>query len=145
MAPAARHIFGDAMCGYNRVAGQNALGAATGFGQITVTAAAGSTQAAIIATAPIPGVSGPFSLYTEGTITGLAGANAGYSRTVATAGIITPEWVGLFKAWLFPVAPGDTFTILPGCDHTTTTCQNYLNNLARYGGFPYIPPPEFAV
>ena len=104
-----------------------------------MTAAAGSNQGDIVCTAAVS------TVYIEGTITGLAGANAGYSRTVANAGVITANQIGLFKAWLFPVAIGDTFTVLPGCDHTTTTCNGTFNNLARFGGFPYIPPPEFAV
>ncbi len=42
------------------------------------------------------------------------------------------------------VAPinGDTFTIIPGDDKTTTTCDKKFNNLIRYGGAPYIPMPE---
>jgi len=136
---ACTHIFGDAMCGYNRVAGQNALGAGTGVGQTTVTAASGSNQGQIICTGAVS------TNYNEGTIMGATGANAGYSRTVASAGIITANTIGLFKAFLFPVTVGDTFTVLPGCDHTTATCSNVFNNLQRFGGFPYIPPPEFAV
>jgi uncharacterized phage protein (TIGR02218 family) len=133
------HIFGDAMCGYNRTLGQNALGASTGYGQITVTAATGSNQAVIVCTGAVP------TSYTEGTITGATGANARYSRTVASAGVIAANTIGLFKAWLFPVEIGDTFTVLPGCDHTSSTCNNTFNNLLRFGGFPYIPPPEYAV
>jgi hypothetical protein len=136
---ACTHVFGDPMCGYNRVAGQNALGASTGLGQITVSAAAGSNQAEIISATALN------SAYTEGTITGATGANAGYSRAIANAGLLTVYYIGLFKAFLFPVTVGDTFTLLPGCDHTTGTCNGTFNNLARYGGFPYIPPPENAV
>ena len=52
----------------------------------------------------------------------------------------------LLKAcWLEPVTVGDGFELLPGCDHTLATCQGTFNNLSRFGGFPYIPPPELAV
>ena len=34
---------------------------------------------------------------------------------------------------------GVPITISPGCDHTLTTCKDKFNNLANYGGFPYIP------
>src|SRR5207237_881148 len=51
----------------------------------------------------------------------------------------------LLKAWLYPVAAGDNFRFLPGCDHTVATCDSAFNNLAHYGGFPYIPLPETAV
>jgi uncharacterized phage protein (TIGR02218 family) len=134
---ACTHVFGDAMCGYNRALGNNALGAATGVGQITVTAAAGSTQSLLNLT------TAPAASYAEGTIAGLGGANAGYIRTVANLG--TGAQAAVVRPFLFPIGAGDTFTMLPGCDHTTATCNATFNNLLRFGGFPYIPPPEQAV
>jgi len=124
---ACTHVFGDAMCTFNRAS----LAA-------TVIAAAGSSQAVIV-TSLSPS---PATLYDQGTIIATSGANAGQTRTIAqlSAGNIT-----LLKAWLEPVAVGDGFQLLPGCDHTVATCQNTFNNLIHYGGFPYIPPPELAV
>ena len=102
------------------------------------TAAAGSNQAVIVA-----GLSpSPATLYDQGTIVGVTGANAGLTRTVAQ---VSGGTVYLLKAWLYPVAIGDTFEVLPGCDHTAATCQTTFNNLIHFGGFPYIPPPELAV
>jgi uncharacterized phage protein (TIGR02218 family) len=124
---ACTHIFGDAMCGFDR-----ATRAAT------VNALAGSTQAQIVTSlAPSPA-----SLYHQGTIIGLSGANAGLRRTISTmdGGIVY-----LLKAWLYPVANGDSFELLPGCDHTVNTCASVFGNYDRFGGFPYIPPPEQAV
>jgi len=132
------HVFGDAMCCYDRVNGKNALGTSTGVGSVTITAASGTTQSEIHASfAPSPP-----SPYIQGTITGVTGANAGLSRTISDhqSGVVYFK-----KAFLFAVALGDTFTLLPGCDHTTGTCNAILQNLARFGGFPYIPPPELAV
>lgn len=134
---ACTHVFGDAMCGYDRTNGRNALGAATGIGAVTVTAQAGSSQAQI-ATGFTPT---PATAYDEGTITATSGANAGASRTIAQLAGGTAH---LLKPWLSPVAPGDGFRLLPGCDHTVATCNAAFQNLARYGGFPYIPPPETA-
>ncbi len=131
------HVFGDAMCGYDRVAGKNALGTSTGNGAGTITAAAGTTQGLINCTGAVA------SIYNQGTITGATGANTGYSRTIANFG--NGAQIGLFKSFLFAIAIGDTFTVLPGCDHTVATCNGPFNNLARYGGFPYIPPPELAL
>jgi len=131
------HVFGDRMCGYDRTAGKNAAGAITGNGAATVTAVAGTTQATITATAAVP------SIYQQGTVTGLAGANANYTRTIKNLG--NGSQLALLKPFLFPLVHGDTFTVLPGCDHTTSACQNLFDNLARYGGFPYIQPPELAV
>lgn len=131
------HVFGDAMCGYNRVTGTAADGTTGGPGQITVTATT-TDQALITNAAAIS------SHYIEGTVTGATGANTGYRRTVAGTG--NGAQLALFKPFLFPVALGDSFTVLPGCDHTTGAggCAG-RNNLKRFGGFPYIPPPEFAV
>lgn len=46
-----------------------------------------------------------------------------------------------------PFAPnaGDTFTAYPGDDKTQATCANKFNNLANFGGFPYVPVPETAI
>ena len=133
---ACTHVFGDQMCGYDRVNGKNALGTSTGIGQATVTAAAGSSQAAMNCTTAVPN-------YVEGTVTGLTGANAGFTRTIVSIG--NGSQIEVIRAWLFPITAGDTFTLLPGCDHTTATCNATFKNLLRFGGFPYIPPPEVAV
>jgi uncharacterized phage protein (TIGR02218 family) len=134
---ACSHVFGDAMCGYDRSGGRNALGAATGIGSVTVTALAGSSQAQIVTGfTPVPA-----TVYDQGTTTAAAGANTGASRTIARLAAATAF---LLKPFLSPVAIGDQFTLLPGCDHTVATCNGTFDNLARYGGFPYIPPPETA-
>ena len=131
------HVFGDAMCGYDRRNGRNALGAATGIGAVNVTALAGSSQARIL----IGFTPSPATAYDQGTITATAGANNGASRTIAQ---LAGGAIRLLQPWLSPVAPGDSFQLLPGCDHTVATCNGTFDNLARYGGFPYIPPPETA-
>ena len=124
---ACTHVFGDAMCTFNRAS----LAA-------NVTAEAGSTQAVIVTSlSPTPA-----TLYDQGTIVATSGANAGQSRTIAQ---LSGGSVMLLKAWLEPVTVGDGFQLLPGCDHTVATCQTTFNNLIHYGGFPYIPPPELAV
>ena len=124
---ACTHVFGDPMCGFDR-----------GSRAATATALVGSRQAAIV-TALAPS---PSSLYDQGTITALSGANAGQTRTVVTFAGGTAT---LLQPFLFPVIAGDDFRLLPGCDHTVATCDGAFNNLARYGGMPYIPPPETAV
>jgi uncharacterized phage protein (TIGR02218 family) len=131
------HVFGDPMCGYDRALGTNAAGEPTGIGAVTITALAGSSQAQIMTSfGPVPATA-----YDEGTITATSGANGGASRTIAR---VSDGAVRLLKPFLSPVAAGDAFLLLPGCDHTTATCDTVLHNLARYGGFPYIPPPEAA-
>ncbi len=131
------HVYGGQMCGYDRTNGLNALGASTGIGQISVTAQAGTTQGLINTGGAVNGT------YAEGTITGVTGLNAGIKRTAANTGNGTQ--IGLFVPFPYPINVGDTFAVLPGCDHTVSTCQNTMNNLGRYGGFPHVPPPEEAV
>lgn len=136
---ACNHVFGDPMCGYNRTAGENALGTSTGLGEVTITARAWSNAGEIVnAFSPSPATS-----YNLGTITCTAGANAGLSRMIQE---VTPG-VAVYPSRAFPVAPavGDTFTLQPGCDHTVATCNSTFQNLLRFGGTPYVPPPELAV
>lgn len=39
----------------------------------------------------------------------------------------------------FQTASGTNYEAYPGCDRTRNHCGGKFNNLARYGGFPYIP------
>jgi len=120
------HVFGDAMCLFNR----SSLSA-------TFSAGGGST------TTVIQGAPTTTTPYTQGTIIAVTGGNAGQSRTIA--GFVSGGSVTVKLAFLSPVADGDQFQLLPGCDRTLATCTNVFNNAVHFGGFPYIPPPETAV
>lgn len=138
------HIFGDAMCGYNRVSGENALGTATGYCQTLMTAASGSTQAVLIVGSLTPSVPNT-TYYAQGTAIGVSGANAGVKLTISN--ITTGDSLGVYtqSEWPWPVNVGDEFYLQPGCDHSSGTCNGIFQNLLRYGGFDYIPPPEIAL
>lgn len=86
--------------------------------------------------------SGASSAYAQGTITFTSGVNAGKSVTVKSggAGALT-----LAYPLVNAPAPGDAFTVYQGCDHTMATCRSKFNNLANFRGFPFVPPPTFAV
>jgi len=133
------HVFGDAGCGFDRVNGANALGV-SGFPGLAgeYSALAGSQQNELLLSAPLP-----YPTYIQGTVRMTSGANAGMSRTVLNS---SPDGSRLEVSRPFPnvVAVGDRFTVLPGCRHTTEHCLQY-GNIARYGGFPYIPPPELSI
>ena len=121
------HVFGDAMCQFNRATLQASFGCLSG-----------STETQILSTVnPTPA-----GLYVQGTIFGLTGANAGDSRTVAgmSSGNVTVK-----LAFLSPPMVGDQFQLLPGCDRSIATCTNVFNNAIHFGGMPYIPTPEAAV
>ena len=84
----------------------------------------------------------PAGLYVQGTIIGLTGANAGFSRTIAG---MSNGSVSVKLAFLSSPASGDQFQLLPGCDRSIATCTNVFNNAIHFGGMPYIPTPETAV
>ena len=120
------HVFGDAMCLFNR----SSLAA-------MFSAANGST------TTVIQGAPTTATPYAQGTIIGITGGNAGYSRTISS--FVSGGTVTVKLAFLSSVAVGDQFQLLPGCDRTLATCTNVFNNALHFGGFPYIPTPETAV
>jgi uncharacterized phage protein (TIGR02218 family) len=120
------HVFGDAMCLFNRSS------LATTF-----SADSGST------TTVIQGAPTTTTPYSQGTIIAVTGGNSGYSRTIST--FVSGGAVTVKLAFLSPVAAGDQFQLLPGCDRTLATCTNIFNNAIHFGGFPYIPTPETAV
>lgn len=125
---ACTHVFGDAMCGFDRTTMQE-----------TITATVGTTQSRIYYSGAAPD---PETLFDNGTLIGATGANTGYKRTITqnVSGVLY-----LLEPWIFPVDIGDDFTMLPGCDHKLETCDEVFDNLARFGGFSYVPPPESAV
>jgi uncharacterized phage protein (TIGR02218 family) len=120
------HVFGDAMCLFNR----SSLAA-------IFSAGSGST------TTVIQGAPATTTPYAQGTINGITGGNAGYSRTISS--FVSGGALTVKLAFASPVAAGDQFQLLPGCDRTLATCTNVFNNAIHFGGFPYIPPPETAV
>ncbi len=99
--------------------------------------AAGSTAATVVGVGlPRPQGSGT---YTLGRIVFTSGQNQTFQRTIRS-------WDGsstlaLLNPLPYPPAPGDSFTLYPGCDKLFTTCAAFGNQI-NYGGQPFIPPPE---
>lgn len=129
-------VFGGTACGYDRETGTAADGTAGGPAAVTLTALVGSTQSTIDFGSAVS------DDYVEGSAYCETGENAGAFRGIRGTG--DGSQVELTRPWLYPVAGGDEFKLLPGCAHTVPACQD-RNNLPRYGGMPYIPPPETAV
>jgi uncharacterized phage protein (TIGR02218 family) len=75
----------------------------------------------------------------RGSLTFTSGANDGQSVTILNHR--DGEVDLLLPCWETP-AIGDTFTVLPGCDHLGTTCQDKFDNYDHFFGFEYIPRPE---
>jgi uncharacterized phage protein (TIGR02218 family) len=80
-------------------------------------------------------------LFDTGNLVGLTGANTGYSRQIrdddtdATHGKIT-----LYEEFPATVAPGDTFTMSPGCDRSFGMCQNDYDNVLNFRGYGIFIP-----
>ena len=83
------------------------------------------------------------SYYLGGTITFTSGQLNGLSYWVRSF-VHTDGIIRLQTPALVSPAIGDTFTIIPGCDKSMTTCQNRFSNLSNYGGFPFVPQPTTA-
>jgi hypothetical protein len=90
----------------------------------------------------------PNGYFTQGVVKCVTGANAGLSQTVkAFAGSVITVTV----PWLLPVAPGDTFSVIKGCDKTPSTCAattradgtaEPADYRVRFGGTPLVPAPS---
>lgn len=92
---------------------------------------------------PPPPAQNTSGFFTLGVITFTSGANSGLSYSIqdyenpGTGGVIT-----LVRGTLATPAPGDTFTIVAGCEKSLTTCRQKFNNLINFAGMPFIPTPE---
>jgi uncharacterized phage protein (TIGR02218 family) len=104
------------------------------------TTAAGSAPGSINAT--LGQATGYFD---QGRISFASGANSGLSRSIKTHVGGTPSVLSLLAPFPNAPAPGDAFTLYPGCDKAQATCQGKFNNLANFRGFPYVPNPETAL
>ncbi len=107
----------------------------------TVTGAASSNTSADLTSfsQSLGQANGYFDL---GTLTMTSGSNSGVSRSVkayASGTIIA------LNPWPFPVISGDTFSVIPGCDGTQSTCTTKYSNLPHFRGFPYIPLSDLIV
>jgi hypothetical protein len=74
--------------------------------------------------------------FAYGTVKWLTGLNAGYSMEVKTN---SPGSVQLVMPMIYPVQPGDTYSITAGCDKQMGTCKTRFSNLVNFRGEPYVP------
>lgn len=74
--------------------------------------------------------------FSYGTVKWTGGANAGYSMEVKRS---SPGVVALTMAMPNPIAVGDTYSIVAGCDKQFGTCKNRYNNVPNFRGEPYTP------
>jgi len=74
--------------------------------------------------------------FTSGKLTWTTGANVGNVEHVAqyTTGVVI-----LLRPAALTIQPGDTFSIIAGCDHTIGTCTAKFNNAINFKGEPFMP------
>jgi len=76
--------------------------------------------------------------FAMGNIIFTSGANAGLAqikiKSFAAGGTIT-----LYDAPYYPVVAGDAYSMVPGCRKRLEDCRDKWNNVARFGGDPYVP------
>jgi len=126
--PGCRWQFGDSNCTVNKTALQvenvECTGSATRF----------------IIYFPNQAVPTQTALWNGGYIVWTSGQNAGQSCQTETV-----DWeAGVMSLWdpaPFVPAPGDTFTVVPGCSYDTDGCNVY-GNFINFGGFPNVPGPD---
>jgi uncharacterized phage protein (TIGR02218 family) len=79
--------------------------------------------------------------WNNGSILLTSGRNAGTIIETKTVEFAAGSSRGTILTWLpvpFPLSPGDTFELRPGCDKTVGACQLY-DNFLNFGGFPDVP------
>jgi uncharacterized phage protein (TIGR02218 family) len=135
-SPNCQHVLYDSGCTLVK----SAFGTA---GVVGPTVPAGASAFTTIPWPTGPAVSTNFN---QGTILFSSGQNAGVSANIKN--MVTLGGIAcLILAYPLYTAPasGDAFTAYSGCDHTQNTCTAKFNNLVNFRGFPYIPPPSYAV
>ena len=78
--------------------------------------------------------------FSGGSITFTSGANLGARADVKQhKNLDGPAEIGLWAPLAQPLAVGDGFTILAGCDKSFVTCRDRFANLLNFRGFPFMP------
>lgn len=72
-----------------------------------------------------------------GVVYWLTGDNSGFNMEVKK--YTSPNVFELFLSMPFPIAIGDTFDVVAGCDKRRETCISKFNNILNFVGEPDIP------
>ena len=84
----------------------------------------------------------PAGYYNGGIIEFIDGQNEGFKRAVKVHedGVIT-----LAMPLFFTPATGDKFSISAGCNKSMDMCKSKFNNIANFGGTPFIPEGDSTI
>jgi uncharacterized phage protein (TIGR02218 family) len=85
----------------------------------------------------------PAEHFAHGKLVFGGGANAGLAvevRAHRPGGVLD-----LWRRAPRPIAPGDAFTVTPGCDKSFETCAAKFANTDNFRGFPHMPGNDFVL
>jgi uncharacterized phage protein (TIGR02218 family) len=125
-----RHQLGDSRCGVDLV-GLTVTGSVT---QVTSPINPGQSRKRSFFDTSRAEADGYFN---EGVLTWTTGNNAGTSQQVDT--YTAANGIILWDTTAYRIEVGDEYSMTPGCDKTTATCQTKYSNYTNFGGFPHIP------
>ena len=113
----------------------------------TFTAKTGSTQTTLI---PVTAFTQATGYFTQGVVTCTLGPNIGLSQTVKLHD--ATGHLNVNVPWLLPVAAGNTFSVIAGCDKSATACKtrktaggSSVDNSIHFGGAIDVPVPVSGV
>lgn len=116
-------VLGDGRCGVTVSAAAAAVAAVTDARRFTTSGLAAYAS----------------GWFADGTLTFVSGANAGRSMEVKRHSLANA--IAAFELWQAmseAIAPGDAFSVTPGCDKQFSTCKTRFSNAANFRGFPYM-------
>jgi uncharacterized phage protein (TIGR02218 family) len=110
----------------------------------TFTLKTGSTQTTLT---PVTAFTQPAGWATQGKVTCTAGNNVGLSQTVKLHD--SSGNLEMIVPWILPVAAGDTYSVIAGCEKSATACSTRVtaaggnvNNLVNFSGAIAVPVPS---
>ncbi len=120
----------------NKFGGQEYAGCKVNLAPLTVTGTLSTVTSSTIMRDSTRTESADYFAY--GTIQFTSGQNAGLKpleikRHEADGTIET------FEPFYFTPAPGDVYTLIPGCRKRLEDCRDKWNNVVNFGGFPNMP------
>jgi len=126
--PSCRWKFGDSRCTFNTAA-VTVSGTVTSIPAINLFTGARRRQFTDTGRGETTG------RFTLGRLTWLTGDNAGIASDVK---LYQSQTFVLADKMPRNIAPGDTYSVVPGCDRTAETCDTTWSNKINFGGFDKI-------
>ena len=76
--------------------------------------------------------------FAAGTIEITSGDNAGL-RPKEIKAYSADGTIEIYEPFHYPLAVGDTYTLIPGCRKRLEDCRDKWNNVVNFGGFSFVP------